>query len=68
MNTQRLTVADLDSHLRWKQAPLPAEACTDIGADSIKRGPAQWRVLLAICIGSWLAPVLLSSVLAWVSR
>jgi hypothetical protein len=66
---QGLTVADLDSHIRWKQAPLPAEACSELGADADDEQPtsAQWRVLIAICIGAWPIPILAMTIAAGVA-
>lgn len=65
---QGLTVADLDSHIRWKQAPLPADACSELGADADEQPTsAQWRVLIAICIGAWLIPILAMTIAAGVA-
>lgn len=66
MNSHPLTVADLDAHIRWKQMPIPAECCTEVGADE-QPTTAQWRVLLAICIGAWLVPILAMCVAAGVA-
>lgn len=35
------------------EAPVPAECCTELGAEEVGLKPAQWRVLLATCIGAW---------------
>lgn len=50
-----VTALDIDAHLEWKRQPLPAEACTEIGAE-----PAKWssrereyRNLIALVTLPW---------------
>lgn len=35
------------------QPEMPAECCTELVAEEVGLKPAQWRVLLATCIGTW---------------
>ena len=49
-------------------APMPAEACTEVGHDDTPQRAHDWRLLIVLCLASWILPAATLVIISMVTQ